>query len=68
MIKREKKIGSSHSAREEGRAKEWYYIGKENLFITGNKAPFPFSLNCLLFIYVSDSIRHFDSRSQHPAI
>lgn len=68
MIKREKKIGSSHSARGEERAKEWCYIEKENLFITGNKAPFSFSLNCLLFIYDSDSIHHFDSRSQHPAI
>lgn len=42
MIKREKKTGSSHSARGEERAKEWYYIGKENLFITGNKDLFPF--------------------------
>lgn len=49
MIKREKKTGSSHSARGEERAKEWYYTGKENLFITGNKDPFPLSFNCLLF-------------------
>lgn len=61
MIKSEKKTGSSHFARTEERAKEWWYIGKENLFITGNKAPFPFSLNYLLFSYVSDSIHHFDS-------
>lgn len=68
MIKREKKTGRSHSARGEERDKEWYYIGEENLFITGNKDPFSFSFNCLLFISVSDSIHHFDSRSQHPAI
>lgn len=67
MIKR-RKTGSSHSARGEEKAKECCYLGKENLFITGNKAPFSFSFNCLLFICVSDSIHHFDSRSQHPAI
>lgn len=64
MIKREKKIGSSHSARREERTKEWCCIGNENLFIIGNKAPVSFSLNCLLFIYVTDSIHHFDSWSQ----
>lgn len=54
MIKREKKTESSHSARGEERAKEWYYIGKENLFIKRNKDPFSFFFNCLhLFLTAS---------------